>query len=290
MNRNLIIAMFAISLIFTSLVSPIYLMIKYDGLKETVLGKTTTSGTITLTVVNASETNETGEEEQQSPVPSGGGGSGGGSEPVIHEIDFSTAVNYQDIRVYEDDEIIIVLPGNNKYSFMVTKFLLNNQIELTYLNQKYVIEVDEIAYFDMDANNVNDFSIEFDGIYLEFILMTAEPIQNKSIIIPGFGKDKIIKPLGIDGLRTSYDLLIALTLIVLLVSSIFIYYHFRLSKFEKKNKMYVGKLHKNSKEDIKKLEKQKALLRKSYANKYISKSSYDKSIKRINQTIKRYRR
>ncbi len=229
----------------------------------------------------------------------GGGGGGGGAGPAYetHLLDFTKNIEYV-IDPKRGDKIKTIFERGLEYNFDVTGFVAGSELLLGYKTESYEIGYYEIAYFDLDGDGMNDMSVNFaDRTNVKFRALyfpTEEPGEE---VLPMMSKEKIKYPVFVPGTGVGLNLLFILVLVAIAILIIFTYHHLKLRRLEKTQRKKIVKIYhtykrsKKSKEDkIKmkeKLIKQKSLLQKAYKSGYVSKESYLKGSRRINNLVRK---
>jgi len=308
--RNNILFFFAIVLVIVSLVLPMVVLTKYHY--APAVGKVSV-GTINLTVLptcgdgecEGSESclsceNDCGVCVDVTPPSTGsGGGGGGGRSSVLHMIDFNIKDEYI-FYAYKGDRAQVVMPGDAIYKFKIGEINTGEGFfVLTYtdIDMDFTVYVDEITYFDMDANDKDDFSVYYGKDNKLIWSLIAEDIVEPGIIIPKVHKEKISDDEGFKLPKIVYpSTIIGLILVIfIIVLLIFLLQHLRISGVEKKQKGKLERLHKKymkikkrkgAREAYKeKLRRQKDVLKKAYVGGHVRKSTYKSSLNRINRYL-----
>ena len=276
-NRNLIAGL-VILLMFSTLVSNILIS---NSIKKytSVTGKApSTTGVVNITIGNVSEPSE-GEGQ---PTPSGGGG---GEAPKIFILDFRIQDSYS-VKAGRLDTIITIFSSDRNFTFNVDS---TNKTASVLKIVKTIIQVnkDFITYIDFDKDNADDLSIAYDGGEMIFIALRKpeaveeiDPIVTSKKILEG---QPVQKPALLE--KRNY-LFLFIFLLILIIALIFYVYSRKLSKIEKRKPIKKIEI-KTEEKPIHKLESKLGVLKKGYREGVISKESYNKSVQRIKEAIKK---
>tara|TARA_Y100000310_G_scaffold339706_1_gene433222 strand:+ start:193 stop:1131 length:939 start_codon:yes stop_codon:yes gene_type:complete len=308
-DRNSIIAAFALILIVLSIVVPSIMVFRLDELNSPLIGRATSDANVTLTVLEVCGDAICGASESCSscsadcgdcpsePAATGGGG-GGAAGPTTYLLDFRIEEEYL-IYPSTRDKIKTIFDDGIEYNFVVDKFSKGKEIILELDDQSYSISFDEIAYFDLDNNDVDDMRVNFvgeTGIRFEVLYPGEIPEEKKAP--PRMSKEKVKYPaIVVPGVEVGINILFILGVLAGVILLIFIYHHLRFRKIEKSQKIKLKKIYSSYKKKKKtveekkkakdKLEKQINLLSKAHKDGYVSKDSYLKGRKKIRNLMKK---
>jgi len=309
-ERNNILAVFVIFLIFISIVTPTFFYFKTMQYSMNKGVTSAAAGTISLSVSTScgdglcegaescsSCAADCGSCPSGDDGAAGGGGGGGGGAgaaprtPVTYMHDFREEGFYL-LKLYSRDKIIIVFEEGIKYDFLADTVMTNNRIILKYASTKYDIKWDEIAYFDLDLDGINDLEISFMDDQVRWTALSVQLSPEEGA--PTMTKEKIQRSFGgIAGIE--FNIGIVLLILAILSLAIFVYQHLRLTRVEKGQSHKIRKMYskykskkRTSDEKIKmrnKLSKQKEILTKAYKKGYVSKASFSKGNQRISNIL-----
>ena len=277
LNRNLIAGL-VILLMFATLVSNIMIsssIKKYTG----VTGQApSTTGVVNITIGNVSE-------PSPEPSPSTGGGGGGGASPKIFILDFRIQDSYS-VIASRLDTIITIFSSDRNFTFNVDS---TNKTTSVLKLGKTIIQVnkDFITYIDFDKNKADDLSIAYDGNEMIFIALRkpaaveeVEPIITSKRILEG---QPVQKPALLE--KKNYLLLFILLLILIIALLLYVYSR-RLKKVEKRKPIKKIEI-KTEEKSIPRFEGKLKVLERGYREGLISKESYNKSVQRIKEIMKK---
>lgn len=226
------------------------------------------------------------------PTPTGGGG--GGAPPRVIVIELEKDKCY-DLTLTRGDTVRVIFENGLEYDFIVTKISKYTGVSFKLEGIPFDVKLDEITYIDLDADTLNDLTIEYrDGkvIFCAF----HEPRIEKPVI-PVIISKKVIKQSGEEIPFVSQpNFILFLILLILIVSSFIYYEHNKLKRLEKTHRKGKSKLRKSIKESIFNkdkrdriinLERQMGVLERSYRSKLISESSYLKSKAKVRRILKK---
>ena len=308
MNRNDFLGGLAIIVIFVSLITPavLYLQVSQYSSKDSVT--LAAVGTVSLTVepICGDLICEAGEDCSScsvdcgacTPSTSPGGGGGGGSRaPVTYLFNFIEYDQYSE-RLYPGDTVILNFDSDAQYTFEINSVLVDNKLVIEYAGTEFEIYWDEIAYFDMDVDGNDDLEISFINEYIVWTYLVSDVSPEREVSIPTMKTEKVSLPSlrEVSSPEGVLSLIIIFIILSIGVGVIFFYQHMRLRKVEKIQSKKIPRLYqkykscgisKKEKNKYKnKLLKQKELLKKSYDRGFVSKDSYLKGKKRIENMLK----
>ncbi len=312
--RSNLLLFLVLLLIFVSLVSPIAIHSKMDNLST---GKATATGVVQLTVSDTVCGDAVCDPDESCSTcsadcgacddggDSGGGaagGSGGGGaarQQVVHMLDFVSKEEYE-FYAYENDKVHLYWSGDMVYKFEIKDVGPNREfvvLDYTDTGYEYRVSTKEMAYFDMDADGQDDFSVHYsEGNKLVWTKI-GEGFIGSDIIIPEFHKEEISGegwryPLGF---IYSKNLIIIVSIILVIIIVLFVLQHFKIKGVEKRQKGKLQRLHKKYVKSKKragarsaykdKLRRQKDVLKRAYAEGHVKKGTYKSSMDRINRYL-----
>jgi hypothetical protein len=312
MNRNDFLGGLAIIVIFVSLITPavLYLQVSQYSIKDSVT--LAAVGTVSLTVAATcgDAICESGEDcsscsadcgvcgASAPSAPSGGGGGGGSTrDPITYLYNFIEDDQYSEI-LYSGDQVILNFDSDAQYTFDITTVLVNNQFIFEYEGAEFIVYWDEIAYLDVDVDGDDDLKISFINEYVVWTYLLGDVSPEEITKLPTMKKEKITFPSlrEVSSPEGVLSLIIIFAVMLLMVGVIFIYQHYRIKRVEKQSRKISGLSKQYKSKDIgreekskykEKLLKQKELLKRSYDEGHVSKSSYLKGKKRIDDILKR---
>ncbi len=317
MNRNDFLGGLSILVIFVSIITPavLYLQVSQYSVGESVT--LAAVGTVSLTVAPecGDAVCETGEDCSSCSADcgvcapttpgdtggSGGGGGGGGgssSTPINYLYNFMEEDQYSN-ALDSGDTVILNFDSDAQYTFEITSVLVDNQLVFEYEGTEFTVYWDEVAYLDVDVDGNDDLKISFINEHVVWTYLTSEVLPEGGAKSPVMKKEKVAFPSlrGVSSPESVLSLIIIFVVMLIGAGVIFYYQHHRLKRVEKIQSKKIPKLSRgykskdSSKEEKskykEKLLKQKSLLKESYEQGHVSKASYLKGKKRIENILKR---
>jgi hypothetical protein len=182
---------------------------------------------------------EAGESSGQGVLPS--------PEGKIHLLDFIEKEIYI-IDLSEGDKVITIFEGGVEYEFDVEDYISRRKLTLGISSELFEILYNEIAYFDLDANGVEDLTVNFVGDQIKFRALFLAPEEEVSFSI--MRKEKIEQyPTIFPGVDVSIFVWFIIILMAIAILIIFIINNRRLMKLESMHNRKLKKKKKRSKKN-----------------------------------------